>query len=89
MCKAKRVLKNGLGLPLVVLVVFFLGRASFHACKIDFRNFAVKKFIISSVYWLQLVIMELTMRYPVLQDLKKRTTSPGNPFFRTRFVLHI
>ena len=43
------------------LVVLFLGRASFCAIKIHFRYLAVRKSVTSGVYWLQLVIMELTM----------------------------
>ena len=31
---------------------FFLGRSGFYAFQIDFRYFAVRKSIISGVYWL-------------------------------------
>ena len=45
-----RILKKGL--PLLVLVVLFLGRTSFFSFNIDFCKVAVRKFDISGVYWL-------------------------------------
>ena len=60
-----------MGLP--VLVVLFLGHTLFYVFKVDFRCVAVRKAIISSVYWLQLVIMELTM----LKNVRKSKPFTG------------
>ena len=51
-------------------LVLFLIRVSFYAFKTDFRYLAVRKSIISGAYWLELVIMELTM----LKDVGKNQT---------------
>ena len=54
-------------------LILFLGRTCFYLLEVDFCYVAVTKSIISGVYWLQIVIMVLTM----LKNVRKSKPFTG------------